>query len=915
MKKIFVFTLATLFVAFSCTKEENFTSVDEQQAQEENVTPEETPVDDVELVPFSFGVTETKTYIDDSGSPVTVAWEDGESIAVYDGTAIREFTMTSRSPLKFEGEIAADATFAWAVYPYNATGISATASNVTAVLPAAQALSSHTVAEGALLTAGKINLESKTVTLLTLHGLVSFQVAHDDIAELSIKGTNLAGSATFTEGGSVSSVASPESEIVLTPNGEAFTKGDKVYIAALPGASITAVSAKRTDGYKATKTLAGKTLARNKGLSTGEFDNMALEWVYEASNADELLAWHAGHTDAAMTAAEADYPNATNHKLLLTGDIDMSGKTWGPKSLYCEFDGAGHKIYNLVIERAGASSNSNGAAFFTAVDANIHDIIFGSADGSSYDGTSYIKNTVTEDNSNWQYACVFQSVSSGVTTVISNITNFIPVSNTDAGVGKFRYGAILGYSGNADSHITISNCKNYGDVTDYSTANSTDNNIIGGIVGIFSTNAGAEITIEGCENYGTVHSVQPKTMSMGGILGRTGAGATTKLLINDCHNYGDVTYAPATYSTTILRVGGIVGDSRMADASYLDGSEYRHVISNCTVGYKPVPAGKTQTEINVTGKAFTVGGVTGWLAGTDLSSCSNYANVTGTAGAQASVTSTPVGGIAGTVGYANPYENDSTKETAATAKVNGCRNEGTVSATLNIQNNGGNSGGGGAVAGGIAGCAKGYAEFKNNINTGNVTCDNTNSYVSGDGKTKITYSYTGGIAGYIYNTHDVATPKFSGNKNSGTITSIKSNSTGKSMVAGGVVGKLVGSITDCYNYGTVSGSDNLAGAIVGMIRPNAAAHQLIITDCVVGQGVKVHGVTVTADNAGITPTGYDQGNTYTWDGSTLKITGYVGYNTTAEGKYTGLFFGQCNSSGSGTATLSGASTVATAPTL
>lgn len=902
--------LSVLVVAFSCAKEKDVTPTEQATpAQEETVAPEQSGTNDVELVPFSFSIAETKTYIDDSGTSAKVVWEEGESIAVYDGFGIRQFTMTSLDPLKFEGEIAAEASFAWAVYPYAESGISATASTVTASLPATQVLSGEkNAAKGALLTAGKINMENKSVTLLNLHGLVSFTIGHDDIAALSVKGTNLAGSATFTEGGVLSGeVSSPESEIVLTPDGETFTNGSVVYIAAFPGATITAVSAKRTDGYKGTKSGLSKTLARNKGLNAGTLDNMAIEWVYEAANADELLAWHAGHTEAAMTAAKADYPNATNHKLLLTGDIDMSGKTWGHKSLYCEFDGAGHKIYNLVIERNG-SKTSNGATFLTNLEADIHDVIFGSSDGTSYDGTSAITNTVT-GSTGWQYACLFQTVPENMTIKISNIVNFIPVSNTESATGKFRYAAILGYSGNAGSKITVLNCKNYGNVYDKTTAESIDNNIMGGVVGIFSTNAGAEITIEGCENYGTVHSVQPKTFSMGGILGRTGAGKTTKMLINNCHNYGDVIYAPATYSTTILRVGGIVGDSRMADDAYLDGSEYRHVISNCTVGYKPVPAGKTQTEINVTGKVFTVGGVTGWLAGTDLSFCSNYANVTVAAGVKASQASTPVGGIAGTVGYANPYENEPANETAATAKVNGCRNEGTVSATLNINSNGGNSGNAGGVAGGIAGCAKGYAEFKNNINTGNVNCDNTNSTA--------TYSFGGGIAGYIYNTHNLADPQFSGNKNSGTITVKKSNSgtSGTSKCAGGVVGKLVGSITDCHNYGTVSGSNNMAGAIVGFIRPNAAAHQLIITDCVVGQGVKVHGVTVTAENAGITPTGYDQGKSYTWDGSTLKITAFVGYNTTAEGKYTGLFFGQCNSSGSGTATLSGASTVATAPTL
>ena len=439
--------------------------------------------------------------------------------------------------------------------------------------------------------------------------------------------------------------------------------------------------------------------------------------------------------------------------------------------------------------------------------------------------------------------------------------------------------------------------------------------MLGGIVGFFSNNNGAELTIDGCENYGTVSSVQPKTLAVGGILGRReicGDGKLTNLTINDCHNYGNVTYAPATRSTVVVRIGGIIGESRTGDNYYLDGSEYRTVITHCTNGYDVVPGGKTQTEISVAGKNFTIGGIVGWLAASELISCSNYANVTATAAEQASVASTPVGGIVGTVGHANPYENNSANETDATAKVNGCRNEGTVSATLNINSNGGNTGNAGAVAGGIAGCAKGYAEFKNNINTGNVSCDNTNATA--------TYSYSGGIAGYIYNTHNVADPQFSGNKNSGTVMVTKSNG-GSNRVAGGVVAKLVGSITACHNYGTiVSGTTSMSGAIVGMIRPTLAAHQLIISDCVVGQGVKVHDVTVTAENYGYTPTGNDTSG-YTWDGSTLKITGYYGYNTAANGKCIGLFLGQCNAQaksgidGPGSATISGASTVATAPTL
>ena len=937
MKKIFVFTLATLFVAFSCTKEENFTSVDEQQAQEENVTPEETPVDDVELVPFSFGVTETKTYIDDSGSPVTVAWEDGESIAVYDGTAIREFTMTSRSPLKFEGEIAADATFAWAVYPYSATGISATASNVTAVLPAAQALSSHTVAEGALLTAGKINLESKTVTLLNLHGLVSFQVAHDDIAELSIKGTNLAGSATFTEGGSVSSVAAPESEIVLTPNGEAFTKGDKVYIAALPGASITAVSAKRTDGYKATKTLAGKTLARNKGLSTGEFDNMALEWVYEASNADELLAWHAGHTDAAMTAAEADYPNATNHKLLLTGDIDMSGKTWGYKHLRCEFDGAGHKIYNLVISRATTSSN-NQPCFFNEVYSDIHDVVFGSSDGVNYDGISRIENTTSEAPSYWCYATLFQ-LANGSNT-FENITNFIPVSIAAGAVGKFRLSGILGAAGKSGKEaqeIVVRNCVNKGTLTDNTTTLSTnaEGNMIGGIVCVMNNFDGDNLTIKDCTNEGDISSVQPAMCCIGGICGRrynNTSETLNKLVIDGCINLGNITHTN-TSSECAVYIGGIMGLITQSQSTpYFAGAgddDYYMQITNCINGNKN---GGDQPTIKAAGIRYSVGGIVGKFNASYVYGCTNYANVMGVtdpdydiwtttsstedAGGKKVRASTPVGGIAGAVGgmtginstsysgYINPW---TPGNPPANAVLDNCRNEGAISGTFRIADGGSNDGACGAAAGGIVGSLRGYKECNNNVNIGSVTASNFNNY-----------SYAGGIAGLVYRP-TVSESGFSGNKNSGVITTNKVSS--NSCAAGGVVAKLMGSIDHCENYGNVgvgeSTTVNTSGSIVGMVRGVTNTHVYNITDCKVGLQHSVRGIAVSSSNYGLEPTGYSSA-VYTWNDETKTLVvknGFFGYNTSDSSLYKGLFMGQANMTSNSQATLSGASTVATAPTL
>ncbi len=931
--------LSVLVVAFSCAKEKDVTPTEQATpAQEETVAPEQSGTNDVELVPFSFSIAETKTYIDDSGTSAKVVWEEGESIAVYDGFGIRKFTMTSLNPLKFEGEIAADASFAWAVYPYAESGISATASTVTASLPATQVLSGENAAKGALLTAGKINMENKSVTLLNLHGLVSFTIGHDDIAALSVKGTNLAGSATFTEGGVLSGeVSSPESEIVLTPDGETFTKGSVVYIAAFPGATITAVSAKRTDGYKGTKSGLSKTLARNKGLNAGTLDNMAIDWVYEASNADELLAWHAGHTDAAMKAAKADYPNATNHKLLLTGDIDMSGKTWAYKHLRCEFDGAGHKIYNLVISRATTSSN-NQPCFFNEVYSDIHDVVFGSSDGVNYDGISRIENTTSEAPSYWCYATLFQ-LANGSNT-FENISNFIPVSIAAGAVGKFRLSGILGAAGKSDKEaqeIVVRNCVNKGTLTDNTTTLSTnaEGNMIGGIVCVMNNYDGDNLTIKDCTNEGDISSVQPAMCCIGGICGRrynNTSETLNKLVIDRCINLGNITHTN-TSSECAVYIGGIMGLITQSQSTpYFAGAgddDYYMQITNCINGNKN---GGDQPTIKAAGIRYSVGGIVGKFNASYVYGCTNYANVMGVtdpdydiwkttsstkdAGGKIVRASTPVGGIAGAVGgmtginstsysgYINPW---TPGNPPANAVLDNCRNEGAISGTFRIGDGGSNDGACGAAAGGIVGSLRGYKECNNNVNIGSVTASNYNNY-----------SYAGGIAGLVYRP-TVSESGFSGNKNSGVITTNKVSS--NSCAAGGVVAKLMGSIDHCENYGNVgvgeSTSVNTSGSIVGMVRGVTNTHVYNITDCKVGLQHSVRGIAVSSSNYGLEPTGYSS-EVYTWNDETKTLVvknGYFGYKDEATGLYKGLFMGQANMTSNSQATLSGASTVATAPTL
>ena len=883
MKKNYhaIFCTIAIFLAAACTKE---TKAPVEKPVDPSEEPAQPGADEGELVPLTITVTGTKTYIDGS----SVAWEEGESIAVYDGTAIREFTMTSLSPLKFSGSIDAGASYAWAVYPYADSGISATESSVVASLPAEQTLSGHNAAAGALLTAGKINLATGAVTLLNLHGTVSVTIAHDDIAEISVSGSNLAGTATFTEAGAVAgTVSNPASEIVLKPSGAAFENGSTVYVAALPGASVSAVSIKRTDGYKATKSLSTpKSIVRNSGFAAGELDKAALEWIYYVNDADDLMAWHSGHSMAWADAVESNYPNATNHKVLLTGDCNMSGKNWAYKHLRCEFDGAGHKIYNVVITRESNSSDGlREAAFFNCLYSDIHDVIFGSSDGISYDGNSAIVNNSTAETGNWQVASLFQVIAAEASVRISNVINYIPISVTESAIGKYRVAGILGIAGGTGTATIIEHCKNYGNLSDNSTTDSTNGagNMMGGIVCVLNNGNGGSLLIDDCENYGNLTSVQPLMNCIGGILGRrynNSSSVTTTVHIKDCKNFGNITHSNST-SNVWTNIGGIMGFALPGDDYCKDGSDYYTKITGCINGYAE---GGSQPEIKSAGKNYTLGGIIGWMSASYVDNCKNYAAITAATSVTSSQVSTPVGGIVGTVGSANPYENNSANQPAALAVVDNCRNEGVVSATLDINGNGGNTGNAGASAGGIAGCLKGYAQFSNNINIAEVTCNNVN--------TNNKYAFVGGIAGYVYSSHDMTTPAFTGNKNSGTVTA----KTRGTKCAGGIVGKLTASIASCENYGTVSGGASTTGSIMGMYRSTLNTESYTASSCVVGLGHTVHGVAVAADN-------------YNADGV------YTASKTYNADSFPNLYFGQVNPTGSSTITISGTTSAATAPSL
>ena len=818
--------LLSAALALSCSQVEELEVIEpETPVDEEQVETDAPAVDEGELVPMSFSVTDTKTYVDGK----TVKWEEGESIAVYDGFDVREFTMTSLEKLTFEGKISENSTWQWAVYPYSEEGISATEKTVTVSLTPDQKLGAQNVAPGLLLSAGKIS--DGGVVLKNLTALVSVEVTKSDIASVVVEGAAVAGTATFSEDGTLASVAEGSSaSAVLKPASDAFAAGT-YYVAVLPGLSESdvKVSVVREDGYKGTKTVPALQLLRNKIYSAGQLDKTVEEWVYEVPDAAALLKWHSGHSLNWSNSVTENYPE-DKHKVLLTGDIDLDGKTWNYKHLRCEFDGAGHKIYNVVIERA---SNVH---FFNILYADIHDVIFGSKDGQTYDGKSKIESTYKDGGTGNNYIGLFLQTSPGEVE-IKNVTSFIPITVPATANGRFRAAGLIckGTTNEVGYTTRIEGCKTYGKVSILHTNAAEGVSIISGMVGIadLAANSTNKLEIVNCENHADIEVLQPRVEAIGGVLGERFGNADTKYLyltMTGCKNYGEITHTNSTANDR-SSIGGIVGKAVESSVVKDNESNYYVKIENCENG----KSGATSASVTSNGKSYCLGGVAGWISGVSMTGCKNYGAVTAIDLAQTgdnnNQASNTVGGIAGNVAK---VVNDGTAGNSDKLTVlNNCRNEGAVYAKFMINRSGNGTGVSGAAVGGIAGSVRSIAEFKNNDNVGDVTGINTCAGL---------YVFAGGIAAHVHCSNGEGS--FYGCRNAGTIKAggVSSEQTA-SIGLGGVVGKLQANIYSCANYGAVIreyAANSNAGSVVGMTRSSAT-----VKDCI-ARGT-VDGVTATTD--------------------------------------------------------------------
>ena len=467
---------------------------------------------------------------------------------------------------------------------------------------------------------------------------------------------------------------------------------------------------------------------------------------------------------SAFLAEAATY--TADEEWSVEADIDCGGVSINPVSSFSAvLDGKNHKIYNYKVVSADAT-----AGLFLNVSGTIKNVIFGSKDGTSWDGFSTV--TYVDEAPTFHTGGVCAELAG----TLENVKNFAKVAvvfkNTDvSGIG--------GLVGSITAPAKISGCENGAQIELSGTMGNGA--YTGGIVGHIKN---SEALVENCVNSVALEYsiVNAKYLMYGGIAGYIRDGA----VVNKCQNLGDITFNNSEGGGTYIMIAGIVG-----------GVYYAANVTNCT------NKGAITTNRN---QVSRIGGIVGTLNSQGLiegnvndgkvSIVQDFENANWQA----------AGGI---VGFQEKLETDNiirnnTNNGAVVVEVEnatGHANKVTAGGIIGLGvlgleisgnvNNGAvsitNRAAGPAYAGGIVGWFKGNGTCtKNNENKAAVTCKTSDDAAS----------VAGGVVGCVNDKAGTCTS----DKNTGAVTCANA------AAAGSIAGTNNGTLTNCVAGGSVNGT-------------------------------------------------------------------------------------------------------------
>ncbi|MBR3075244.1 MAG: hypothetical protein IKH11_05770, partial [Bacteroidales bacterium] len=569
------------------------------------------PSDDQAKVYASFSASgeDTKTILDFSDETSNVKWEDTDCVAVFDGTAKNEFTVkagtNTGAEAVFEGMVTDGATMLYAVYPSSAAE-SLNSGVLRLTVPAEQHIASGACADySALVSVGSAE-RNQPVTFKQVCGLMKITIASADVQEIRLVGKNLAGKADVAASGELQSVADPSDEIVLTHEEGLFPIGT-FYAAVLPGTSpagsfsIKLVKIGRTGVKTAASAV---TFQRRKGIDAGPLND--LKYSIEIHNMAELFSWNATRGTDEI------------NDVVIAADIDMEMEPWVPKDFKGTFDGRGHKLYNLNVQR------SSNACFFNTVTGTVKDVTFGSSNGSSYDGSSaIIQDNPEDDGENWRYAGLFTRL--GTNTELTNVVSYVPVTVAVTSKSKTRVGGLVAVVAGTSENVSLKNCENHGEVSILADAPAAAG-AASGIIGWSDT----KISCSNVTNYGDITIKNSFVSYAAGILPCDNYGCT----FDTCANNGNISISGS--GARGMCVGGIVGDATDSN------------VKSCSNSGK--------IEISIDGE-MKVGGIIGRAyLGCTVKDCINSSTGVIVSNAEGATKRTFLGGIVGNSPAANNTE-------------------------------------------------------------------------------------------------------------------------------------------------------------------------------------------------------------------------------------------------------------------
>lgn len=467
--------------------------------------------------------------------PSNVQWADSDVIAVFDGVEKREFTVEEGSntgaTATFYGNAASGATL-YAVYPFEA-GNSLSGSNLSVTVPASQVIGAGACVDTTAIVSVGV-ADNGQIAFKQVCGLVKVEITSGGVRKVILGGNALAGTATVGADGSVASVTDAAGSIELSYENGNFPKGT-YYAAVLPGtteAGAFSVQLVGGGGLTWSKSASSAvTIARRQVIGAGEVDSEAT-FERHITTKEELYAW------GEVMGQESGVT------VYLDADIDCGSDPWVGMGATFDgtFEGQDHKIYNLVVEFDGDTG------FISRLSGSLKNVTFGSADGSSYDHVSCIThNGMSEEDADTHYlGLVGRMVGNGTMEGVVNYASIVAAPTQS----RVYLGGLVGLIP-GDEHVIMTDCINYGSVTNHSIWAGGQTRM-GGIVGQCS----GALEAVNIENHGNLTVNNSVTNFVGGLCGDLGHESS----ITEASNYGMISFIDGGTQKTYI--GGCFGSVR-----------------------------------------------------------------------------------------------------------------------------------------------------------------------------------------------------------------------------------------------------------------------------------------------------------------------------------------------------------------